>query len=71
MVRNVANLCVNTDHSLLAALMYAVQVLEVRRKCVCWFCTLGDKKLIESPRVQLLCRDDVWNLCEILEADCF
>lgn len=29
-VRNVANLCVNTDHSLLAALMYAVNVLEVR-----------------------------------------
>lgn len=28
-VRNVANLCVNTDHSLLAALTYAVNVLEV------------------------------------------
>lgn len=28
-VRNVANLCVNTDHSLLAALAYAVNVLEV------------------------------------------
>ncbi|CAN0047240.1 unnamed protein product [Ascophyllum nodosum] len=27
-VRNVANLCVNTDHSLLAALVYAVNVLE-------------------------------------------
>lgn len=32
-VRNVANLCVNTDHSLLAALTYAVNVLEV-------YCTL-------------------------------
>lgn len=32
-VRNVANLCVNTDHSLLAALMYAVNVLEVSREC--------------------------------------
>lgn len=28
-LRNVANLCVNTDHSLLAALTYAVNVLEV------------------------------------------
>lgn len=28
-VRNVANLCLNTDHSFLTALMYAVNVLEV------------------------------------------
>lgn len=34
-VRNVANLCVNTDHSLLAALTYAVNVLEVRLDLTC------------------------------------
>nr|AQT18914.1 carbonic anhydrase [Saccharina japonica] len=34
-VRNVANLCVNTDHSLLAALTYAVNVLEVTDIIVC------------------------------------
>ncbi|CAM9379635.1 unnamed protein product [Scytosiphon promiscuus] len=34
-VRNVANLCVNTDHSLLAALAYAVNVLEVTDIIVC------------------------------------
>lgn len=34
-VRNVANLCVNTDHSLLAALEYAVNVLEVTDIIVC------------------------------------
>ncbi|CAN0164299.1 unnamed protein product [Pylaiella littoralis] len=34
-LRNVANLCVNTDHSLLAALTYAVNVLEVTDIIVC------------------------------------
>lgn len=34
-VRNVANLCLNNDHSLLAALAYAVNVLEVTDIIVC------------------------------------
>lgn len=50
MVRNVANLCVNTDHSLLAALAYAVNVLEVRLRALEHGAAAGDVDLFRRRR---------------------